>query len=86
MAGASATPPCSRRSSSARRSPASELDWTYEETNRIGDHIWWIGDNGRFESHYPEWKLEYDVRRILEEMHEANAERWSSAHAAAPAS
>src|SRR5215208_670189 len=52
------------------------LDWTYEEANRIGDHIWWIGDNGRFESHYADWRLEYDVRRILEEMHEANAERW----------
>jgi CDP-paratose 2-epimerase len=53
-----------------------ELEWTYEETNRIGDHIWWIGDNGRFASHYPGWKLEYDVRRILEEIHEANRERW----------
>jgi CDP-paratose 2-epimerase len=52
------------------------LDWSYEEANRVGDHIWWIGDNGRFQAHYPEWKLEYDVRRILEEMHEANAERW----------
>ena len=38
-----------------------ELDWTYEETNRIGDHIWWIGDNGRFEAHYPE--LAARVRR-----------------------
>jgi CDP-paratose 2-epimerase len=53
-----------------------ELDWTYEETNRIGDHIWWIGDNGHFESHYPAWKLEYDIRRILEEMHAVNRERW----------
>ncbi len=53
-----------------------ELDWTYDEANRIGDHIWWIGDNSYFQSHYPEWKLEYDVRRILEEMHEANADRW----------
>jgi CDP-paratose 2-epimerase len=53
-----------------------ELKWTYEETNRIGDHIWWIGDNGRFASHYPGWKLEYDVRRILEGIHEANRERW----------
>ena len=47
------------------------LDWTYRDENRVGDHIWWIGDNGRFESHYPDWKLEYDVRRILEEIHEA---------------
>ena len=53
-----------------------ELDWPYEDTNRIGDHIWWIGDNGRFESHYPGWKLEYDVPRILEEIHDANAGRW----------
>ena len=53
------------------------LDWTYRDENRVGDHIWWIGDNGRFESHYPDWKLEYDVRRILEEIHEANADRWT---------
>ena len=32
------------------------LDWTYVEANRIGDHIWWIGDNARFESHYPGWR------------------------------
>jgi CDP-paratose 2-epimerase len=63
-----------------------ELAWSYEETNRIGDHIWWIGDNGRFEAHYPEWGLDYDVRRILEEIHDANVERWSTAaEAAAPA-
>jgi CDP-paratose 2-epimerase len=55
------------------------LDWTYEDANRIGDHIWWIGDNGRFQSHYADWKLQYDVRRILEEMHEANADRWRPA-------
>jgi CDP-paratose 2-epimerase len=54
-----------------------ELRRSYTETNRIGDHIWWISDNGRFESHYPEWKLEYDVRRILEEIYEANRERWT---------
>ena len=56
-----------------------QLEWRYEEANRIGDHIWWIGDNARFQSHYPEWALAYDVRRILKEMHEANAERWRPA-------
>jgi CDP-paratose 2-epimerase len=54
-----------------------KIDWTYRDESRMGDHIWWIGDNGRFQSHYPEWKLEYDVRRILEEIHELNADRWS---------
>jgi len=53
-----------------------ELDWRYEDTNRVGDHIWWIGDNGRFASHYPGWELEYDVPRILEEIRDANAGRW----------
>jgi CDP-paratose 2-epimerase len=53
-----------------------ELTWVYEPTNRIGDHIWWIGDNGRFQSHFPTWNVEYDVRRILEEIYESNFERW----------
>jgi CDP-paratose 2-epimerase len=53
-----------------------ELDWSYRDENRVGDHIWWIGDNSRFETHYPGWRLEYDVRRILEEIRDANAERW----------
>jgi CDP-paratose 2-epimerase len=56
-----------------------ELEWRYEDRNRIGDHIWWVGDNGRFESHYPAWKLEYDVRGILEEIRDANSERWRRA-------
>lgn len=52
------------------------LDWSYVDENRIGDHIWWIGDNGRFAEHYPTWHLTYDVRAILTEMHDANADRW----------
>jgi CDP-paratose 2-epimerase len=52
------------------------LEWSYAEANRIGDHIWWIGDNGRFQAHYPGWRLTYDVRRILEEIFEANRECW----------
>jgi CDP-paratose 2-epimerase len=54
-----------------------ELQWSYKDANRIGDHIWWIGDNGRFESHYPGWSLEYDVPRILEEIRDANRDRWT---------
>ena len=44
------------------------LDWRYDPTNRIGDHRWWVGSNARFASHYPGWRQEYDLRRILEEM------------------
>jgi CDP-paratose 2-epimerase len=65
----------------------SELDWSYEDAHRVGDHIWWISDNGRFESHYPEWRLEYDVRLILQEIRDANGERWQHGAArAVPAS
>lgn len=54
-----------------------QLDHTYVEDNRIGDHIWWIGSNARFQDHYPEWSLKYNVRMILDEMFDANTERWS---------
>ena len=53
-----------------------ELDWTYSDVSRVGDHIWWISDNGRFAGHYPEWHLKYDVPVILEEIFEANRDRW----------
>jgi CDP-paratose 2-epimerase len=53
-----------------------ELEWTYSETNRIGDHIWWISDNARFSDQYPNWKLEYDVPAILGEIYDANTARW----------
>lgn len=52
------------------------LNKTYSDQNRIGDHIWWISDTGRFSSHYPEWQQQYDVRSILEEIYEANRDRW----------
>ncbi len=55
-----------------------KLNWSYIDRNRIGDHIWWIGDNGRFQSHYPDWRIEYDIERILKEIHEAGYGRWWS--------
>ena len=48
-----------------------KLTWSYEETNRIGDHIWWISDVGKFQKHYPTWEFRYDLREILEEIHRA---------------
>jgi CDP-paratose 2-epimerase len=53
-----------------------ELDWSYEESNRVGDHIWWIGDNAKFQEHYPDWRMEHDLERIAIEICEANQERW----------
>ncbi len=55
------------------------MAWNYAETNRTGDHIWWISDVGKFQRHYPQWQLTYDVLRIVREIFEANAERWLEA-------
>ena len=51
----------------------------YVETNRIGDHIWWISDVGKFRRHYPAWSLTRDVNDILLEIHDANVARWTRA-------
>jgi CDP-paratose 2-epimerase len=48
-----------------------KLQWTYKEDNRIGDHIWWISDVSKFQSHYPDWQYRYGLRQILEEIHAA---------------
>jgi len=45
-----------------------KMNYTYVEDNRIGDHIWWISDVRRFQSHYPDWRYQYDIQRILEEI------------------
>jgi CDP-paratose 2-epimerase len=44
------------------------MNWTYEETNRIGDHIWWISDTRKFEAHFPSWKRIYTIDKILAEI------------------
>jgi CDP-paratose 2-epimerase len=49
----------------------------YVDENRIGDHIWWISDVRRFQSHYPRWHYRYDIRRILEEIAEGLDKRMS---------
>ena len=48
-----------------------KLDYTYLEDNRIGDHIWYISDVRKFQSHYPDWKYQYDQKSILEEIYKA---------------
>jgi CDP-paratose 2-epimerase len=49
----------------------------YVEENRRGDHIWWVSDISRFQQHYPEWKLQYEVPQILQEIFAFNQHRWS---------
>lgn len=51
-----------------------KLDWTYSETNRIGDHIWWVSDVSKFQEHYPEWAYTYSIRDIMKDIHDVIAE------------
>jgi CDP-paratose 2-epimerase len=55
-----------------------KLDWSLGEENRLGDHRWWISDLGPFKRDYPDWDITYDVRDILREIHDHNAERWAA--------
>ena len=60
----------------AEKISGNELSHTYVDTNRIGDHIWWIGSNASFAEHYPSWRMTYDVPAILGEIYEANVGKW----------
>ena len=55
-----------------------KLNWNYSERNRIGDHIWYISDVSKFKSHYPEWKLNYNVHEIMKEIFVKNKEKWKT--------
>jgi CDP-paratose 2-epimerase len=48
-----------------------KLSWSYEEANRVGDHIWWVSDVRKFQQHYPQWKFRYGMREIMDEIHGA---------------
>ena len=52
-----------------------KLIWSYEQTSRVGDHIWWISDVRKFQKDYPAWKFRYGLREIVEEIHRAVSER-----------
>jgi len=53
-----------------------KLEFDYLEANRSGDHIWWISDIQKFQSHYPEWHLTYTTRDILQEIYDQNQGLW----------
>jgi CDP-paratose 2-epimerase len=55
------------------------MTWSYSETNRAGDHIWWVSDIRRFATHYPGWALTYSLERTIEEIHTEMTERAGSA-------
>jgi CDP-paratose 2-epimerase len=48
------------------------LKHSYKAENRVGDHICYISDLTKIYRHYPNWKLEYDLPRIVGEIVEAH--------------
>ncbi len=60
----------------AQEATGQELRWTYSDQSRVGDHIWWVSDLGKFKRHYPGWALRYTVPAIIAEIAEAGRERW----------
>jgi CDP-paratose 2-epimerase len=44
------------------------MNYTYSETNRIGDHIWYISDMSKFKKDYPGWSWKYNLEDILSQI------------------
>jgi len=52
-----------------------KMKYTYTDSNRIGDHIWYISDLTKFKKDYPEWKQEYNIPMILTDIYNGLIER-----------
>lgn len=52
-----------------------KMNFSYSETNRIGDHIWYISDVRKFKSHYPEWEYQYNIDDILTQIYHGIRDR-----------
>ncbi|MDD5560648.1 MAG: NAD-dependent epimerase/dehydratase family protein [Candidatus Omnitrophica bacterium] len=48
-----------------------KLDYEYIDTNRTGDHIWWISDVSKFKSHYPDWNYKFGIEDTIRQIYEA---------------
>jgi CDP-paratose 2-epimerase len=57
------------------------LEWTLSDQARIGDHRWWISDLSAFRADHPEWALTRGIEDTLQEIHDANVDRWTAARA-----
>ena len=47
-----------------------KMNYTYSDTNRIGDHIWYISDVSKFKKHYPGWDFTVDLTATLAQIFE----------------
>ncbi|HEV8284105.1 MAG TPA: NAD-dependent epimerase/dehydratase family protein [Chitinophagaceae bacterium] len=54
---------------------SNKMNYTYTDTNRIGDHIWYISDMSKFKKDYPGWSWKYNLEDILSQMFNGMKER-----------
>jgi CDP-paratose 2-epimerase len=52
-----------------------KMSFGYSETNRIGDHIWYISDLSKFKDHYPTWDWTFGIYETLQQIHDGIAAR-----------
>jgi len=45
-----------------------KMTWSYDETNRTGDHICYISDLRKLKDHYPEWDVGIKLDDMIQEM------------------
>ncbi|MDO8489703.1 MAG: NAD-dependent epimerase/dehydratase family protein [Candidatus Omnitrophota bacterium] len=48
-----------------------KFDYEYIDINRIGDHIWWISDVSKFQSHYPDWQYKFGIKETIKQIYDS---------------
>jgi CDP-paratose 2-epimerase len=67
---------CSVREAIAlcERVTGNTITTTYEDSPRLGDHMWWITDVAKFREHYPKWSYRHDLESVLVNVYEGAQE------------
>lgn len=58
-----------------------KIEWSHVDENRIGDHICYMSDLRKLRSHYPDWKMQYSLDRIVDEIIESETRKLVTANA-----
>lgn len=52
-----------------------EVNWSYQDRNRIGDHMCYISDLRKLKAHFPGWSITRSLPEIIKEMVKAEENR-----------
>jgi CDP-paratose 2-epimerase len=56
-----------------------QLKHSYVDENRRGDHICYISDLTKLKAHFPDWQMQYDLPKIMEEIIRKQVDRKNGA-------